>query len=250
VPLDTYITTRNVVLASNATGAPEPIAGLSPSLASIGLFTGPTGANSIQLSRQFTAIGGDTQLLGNFEYRVPLFGPLSVAAYADVGTAFNLRSGNEQLFSSEFLADQPFLFPNSLSVLALQRNPQLALSPRGGLIVRDARFVTSEEFSNALRVGPVDPLTGLPFGFEQVFLRGEAQTNTVVRLGESRFSQFSDFRSSLGVEFRFQVPVINVPFRLIYAYNPNARRGVLEELPGIFFNERKSVFRFSVGRTF
>ena len=250
VPLDTYITSRNVVLASNATGAPEPIAGLSPSLASIGLFTGPTGANSIQLSRQFTAIGGDTQLLGNFEYRVPLFGPLSVAAYADVGTAFNLRSGNEQLFSSEFLADQPFLFPNSLSVLALQRNPQLALSPRGGLIVRDARFVTSEEFSNALRVGPVDPLTGLPFGFEQVFLRGEAQTNTVVRLGESRFSQFSDFRSSLGVEFRFQVPVINVPFRLIYAYNPNARRGVLEELPGIFFNERKSVFRFSVGRTF
>jgi hypothetical protein len=47
------------------------------------------------------------------------------------------------------------------------------------------------------------------------------------------------------------VPVVNVPFRLIYAYNPNARRGITE-INGtpINFFEKKSVFRFSVGRTF
>jgi outer membrane protein insertion porin family len=101
-----------------------------------------------------------------------------------------------------------------------------------------------------LNVGPVDPLSGLPVGLQQVFLRGEAQSNTAVRLGESVFSKFGDIRSSLGVEFRIQVPIINVPFRLIYAYNPNARRGFVDELPGIFFSEKKSVFRFSVGRTF
>jgi outer membrane protein insertion porin family len=92
-------------------------------------------------------------------------------------------------------------------------------------------------------------LTGLPFGFQRAFLRGEAQTNTVARLNESLFSKFTDYRSSLGAEIRFQVPVINVPFRLIYAYNPNARTGVVSGLP-FNFNEKKSVFRFSIGRTF
>jgi len=89
--------------------------------------------------------------------------------------------------------------------------------------------------------GGVDPSTGLPFGYYEVFLRGEAQTNTAVRLSQSLFSSISDYRSSVGMELRFQVPVVNVPFRLIYAFNPNAR----QEL-----NEKRSVFRFSVGRTF
>jgi hypothetical protein len=46
------------------------------------------------------------------------------------------------------------------------------------------------------------------------------------------------------------VPVVNVPFRLIYAFNPNARNGFSDEVPNFFFTERRSVFRFSVGRTF
>ena len=137
------------------------------------------------------------------------------------------------------------------TLVACNNNSQLALSQvTGSLIARDNRLITQEEYLNALNVGPVDPLSGLPVGLQQVFLRGEAQTNTVVRLSESIFSKFGDIRSSLGVEFRFQVPIINVPFRLIYAYNPNARRGFVDELPGIFFGEKKSVFRFSVGRTF
>ncbi len=250
VPLDQFVTTRNVVLATNPGGTPEPIPGLPTDVANVGLFTGATGNNRLLLSRQFTPVGGDTQLLGNFEYRVPIFGPVSVAAFMDIGSAFNLRSGDDQTFSSNFLQDQPFLSPNNLSLFAIQANPQLQLSPLGGLVLRDNRLVTRDEFIQALGVRPIDPLTGLPFGFQQAFLRGEIQTNTVVRLSESVFSKFSDYRASIGAELRFQVPVVNVPFRIIYAYNPNARRGFIEELPGVFFSEKKSVFRFSVGRTF
>ena len=83
-----------------------------------------------------------------------------------------------------------------------------------------------------------------------MFLRGQTQTNTAVRLSEGLFDSFGEFRSSLGMEVRVQVPVLNVPFRLIFAYNPNARSNqVIDGFP-FFFNEKKRVIRFSVGRTF
>jgi outer membrane protein insertion porin family len=251
-PVDTFVTTQNVTIASNSTGTPVPIAGLPSSIANIGNFTGVSGANSFLLSRSFTAVGGDTELLGNFEYRVSLFGPVSVAAFADVGSSFNLRKGADQFFSSAFLTDTQFAALNgaTLTQIAVAANPGLATAPLGGLVIRDNRLVSIDEFANALRVGPLDPFTLLPPGMQQGFVRGDAQTNTAVRLSQSLFDKFTDYRASLGVEFRFQIPVINVPFRLIYAYNPNARNGVVEQLPGVFFDEKKNVFRFSVGRTF
>ncbi|HEX8748032.1 MAG TPA: outer membrane protein assembly factor BamA [Pyrinomonadaceae bacterium] len=258
-PVDTFITSRNVVLASNAVGTPTPVAGLPQNLANIGLFTGPEGSNVVQISRTFTSVGGDTQLLGNFEYRIPLLGPVSMAAFADIGTAFNLRGGSNQVINSSFLQDQLILSTVgagvNLSSLAVAQNPNLAFftDPSTfllGLVARDNRLASREEFANALRVGPTDPLTGLPFGFTSVFVRGEAQTNTVVRVADAAFAKFGDYRSTVGVEFRAQVPVINVPFRLIFFYNPNARRGVTDELPGIRFNEQRRGVRFSVGRTF
>jgi outer membrane protein insertion porin family len=257
-PVDTFVTSRNVVVASNGSGTPVQIPGLQ-NLASVGLFTGPEGSNVVQVSRSFTSIGGDTQFLGNFEYRIPLIGPVSMAAFADIGTTFNLRGGNNQVINSQFLQDQQILttlgFGTSLSSLAAGRNPNLAFftdpnSLTVGLVTRDNRFASREEFSNALRVGPIDPLTGLPFGFQAAFLRGEAQTNTVVRVGESTFAKLSDYRSTVGVEFRAQLPILNVPFRLIFFYNPNARRGTFSELPGIVFDEQRKGVRFSVGRTF
>lgn len=260
VPLDTFFTTRNVVVSNSVSGTVEPVPGVQ-SLASVGVFTGPTGNNRVQLPRSFTAIGGDTQLLGNFEYRIPIFGPVTIAAFADIGSAFNLRSGTDQLFSSNFVDATSFLpttgaIPcrGGIATVTLNTlvacNTSLAIAPFGGLVLRDNRFVTQDELTAAARTGPLDPNTLLPVGFQQVFLRGEAQTNTVVRLNEGLFSRFSDFRSSVGAELRFQVPVINVPFRLIYAYNPNARGPqVIDGFP-FNFNEKKSVFRFSVGRTF
>jgi outer membrane protein insertion porin family len=77
---------------------------------------------------------------------------------------------------------------------------------------------------------------------QPVFLRGDAQTNTVARISQSLFSKIGDYRSSLGLELRIQMPVINVPFRFIYAINPNAQDTLIQE--------KKRVFRFSIGRTF
>lgn len=265
-PVERFVTSQNVVLASNASGTPVPVAGVPPSLANIGVFTGVSGANVAQLSNSFTAVGADTQVLGNFEYRIPVISNVvGLAAFADIGSAFNLRSKTDQFFSSNFLDDQPFLSTQgfilcpraaggiqfaSLSTLAACNAASDLALVGGGLVLRDNRLVTSAELDNARNLGPFDPLTGLPFGFQQVFLRGQAQTNTAVRLSESLFSKLGDYRASLGMEVRVQVPVINVPFRLIFAYNPKARENqVIDGVPFIF-NEKKRVIRFSVGRTF
>ena len=264
-PVDSFISTRNVVFAENGAGDPRVVPGLPPQAAiTLGTFTGASGSNVASLPRSFTSVGGDTQLLGNFEYRIPIIGDaVSIAAFADIGTAFNIRSKTDQTFSSEFLDDQPFLgtvgvlpcprfnqnVPISISSLALCTNPTLASSAFLSLVARDNRIVSQGELE-AAQNGDVNPITLLPRGFQPVFLRGEAQTNSVVRLSESLFDSIGDYRSSLGMEVRVQVPVINVPFRLIFAYNPNARPNqVIDGFP-FFFNEKKKVVRFSVGRTF
>jgi outer membrane protein insertion porin family len=271
-PLDTFVTSKNVVVASNASGTPVVIEGVPATAASVGTFTGISGANVAKLSSSFTPIGADTQVLGNFEYRIPVIGnTVQLAAFADIGTAFNLRTKTDQFFNSNFLDDQPFLSsiglvqcirPDSggvaiatLSTLAAcNANTNLALvtnhSGVPGLVLRDTRLVTTTEVDTARDQGVFDPETGLPFGFQQVFLRGQVQTNTAVRLSQSLFDSLGDYRASLGMEVRVQVPVINVPFRLILAYNPRARKDQFINGFPFIFQEKKRVFRFSVGRTF
>jgi len=56
---------------------------------------------------------------------------------------------------------------------------------------------------------------------------------------ESEGFEFGKLRTSTGVEVRFIMPVLNVPFRLIYAFNPNRDSF-----------QPKSAFRFAVGTTF
>jgi outer membrane protein insertion porin family len=265
-PLDRFVTSQNVVIASNPTGTAVPVPSVPAELANVGVFTGPTGSNIASLPRFYNPVGADTQILGNFEYRIPVIGNVvGLAAFADIGSAFNLRSKNDQTFSSNFLSDQPFLstvgliqcsrapggvqFASLSTLAACNGFTDLALVG-GGLVMRDNRLVTTAELDNARNNGPFDPLTGLPFGFQNVFLRGDAQTNTVVRLSQSLFAKLGDYRASLGMEVRVQVPVINVPFRLIFAYNPKARENQIIDGFPFAFNEKKTVMRFSVGRTF
>ena len=54
------------------------------------------------------------------------------------------------------------------------------------------------------------------------------------------------FKASTGAEVRFMMPVLNVPFRLILAYNPS-RQGVLDNT---FRPQTGFQFRFAVGSTF
>ena len=255
-PFDTYVTSRNVSTAANASGTPVPPPGFpagSPILdeiAELGNLTGFDGANPALYSRNFRFIGGDTQLLGNFEYRIPIFGPATLAVFADIGTVFNMQKTGTQIINSEFLNDDAFLGPGRLSALSLINAPNLE-SIYGALLYYNNRLLTKTEFRNLFCGGNrLGCPTSLPGGIDSFYLRGEVQQNSLLRVDDAAFNSISDFRSSVGLELRVQVPIVNVPFRLIYYYNPHAKLGQTIELPNIYLPGKQSGFKFTVGRTF
>ena len=103
-----------------------------------------------------TLPGGDLQTVGNFEYRIPIAGPVSMSLFADAGTDGILRTN------------------------ALQLDPS-------GIANINANF-------------PGAPLTKT--------------------LGIYPGTNFR-IRDSTGVEFGVNIPIIQAPFRIYYAYNPN-----------------------------
>ena len=62
-----------------------------------------------------------------------------------------------------------------------------------------------------------------------------------------KVGELSAFKTSVGAEVRFFMPVLNVPFRLIFAMNPS-RGGVFDN--SLVKPEEKWKFRFAVGSTF
>jgi outer membrane protein insertion porin family len=108
-------------------------------------------------------------------------------------------------------------------------------------------------------IGPADPQTGLVLGGNKSFLFNAEYMVSIVSQVRLIFfydaGQVADerepfgldkFRTSTGAEVRFFMPVLNVPFRLIFASNPQ-RDGVRDNnlRPAKSF-----VFRFAVGSTF
>lgn len=255
VPFDTYVTTRNVKVSTTPSGDVQAPTNLSSrdqqDLAALGTLTGANGANPALFRQNFQLVGGDTELLANLEYRVPIFGPATLAVFGDIGTVFNLRKTGTQFINSEFLQDDSFLGAGAVTALALRNAPSLERG-FGSILFYNNRVMTTTDFVNEFcaqrtRIGcPVS----LPNVIDQYYLRGEAQQNSLLRLNDAVFSKFSDYRSSVGLELRVQVPIVNVPFRLIYYYNPNAKIGFTEELPNIFLPGKRSGFKFTVGRTF
>ena len=114
-------------------------------------------------------------------------------------------------------------------------------------------------------IGPSDPATGLVLGGNKSILFNAEYLISIA--GPVRMVFFYDvgqvagfgqqfatdlFRTSTGAELRFFMPILNVPFRLIYAWNP--QRG---ECPGAtcvlndrFQPQEGTVFKFAVGTTF
>lgn len=254
-PFDTYVTSRNVSVTANPSSTPVPLTGfenpqIPTELAALGLLTGPDGANPALLTPNFRFIGGDTQLLGNFEYRIPIFGPATMAVFADIGSVFNLRKTGTQRIDTEFLPDDQLIGAGRLTGLALINAPTLE-SSFGSILYYRGRVMTKTDFINEFcRGNRFGCPTSLSPEVQQLFLRGEVQQNSLLRVDESAFNKLGDFKASVGLELRVQVPVVNVPFRLIYYYNPNAKLGFTQELPGIFLPGKRNGFRFTVGRTF
>lgn len=150
--------------------------------------------------------GGDTSVVTNFEYRIPIFGPVTLAAFFDAGVDRLVLPG------------------------------QLKLNP--------SRIETlNSEFPEA--------------GF----------TDRAVIAADTQ-----KIRASTGLELQVLMPVVNAPFRFYWAYNPSIVQTYLQPpivadrsyfpnqatfansvatfgLAQPFF-ERRSTFRFSIGRTF
>ena len=108
-------------------------------------------------------------------------------------------------------------------------------------------------------IGPRDPATGLVIGGDKSLLGNAEYIITVfgpLRLVlfydagqvQDRRQKFDwqDWKTSTGAEIRFFMPVLNVPFRLIAAANPQ-RSGVLDNN---LQPTKGFVFKFAVGSTF
>jgi len=155
---------------------------------------------------QLITPGGDTQLLGNFEYRIPIVGPVTLAPFFDIGV-------DKILISSQLTVE-----PSRINDLNSQF-PQAA-------------------FDSKVKIAA----------------------------GTQRM------RASTGLELQVMLPVVNAPFRLYFAYNPFIVRQYLQ--PPIVadrsmfpnaatfqtavvaygqaypFFEKRTLFRFTIGRTF
>jgi outer membrane protein insertion porin family len=227
-PVETIVTTQNVHATDLLTGQslrvrrPTQSNGNSIAPSVLAQFTM---VNQVDTSvPNFPAfIGGDTQALINLEYRIPIIGPLQFAPFFDIGSAFNIRNLADQFETSEFLPNQPL--------------GQVILNPRG-------EIATQRQIDRAT---PPESQGGLPPGFRLAFIQGDRQVSRDVQLSNAKHGIFDNYRYSMGGELRMQVPVINVPFRLIFAWNPNART---QTDVNPFFFEQKRAIRFSVGRTF
>jgi outer membrane protein insertion porin family len=146
---------------------------------------GITQGNSPTLvSSEIRPIGGDTQLLFNSEYRVPLIWQLWAAAFFDIGGSFN------------------------------------------------ARRLVEEGFDTTTELRP----TGTP-----VTIR------TVLKPPGDPAGKLPRYRASLGGELRLPVPLLNIPLRLIFAWNPNAQRSLPEGV--LLPAERRFAFRVGFSRT-
>ncbi len=251
VPYTTFLSTKNVTAKVQDPNDPtmliDPPPGtvnqsvlrnytFQPPDPSIGCgLTQSANCNVVNAGVLFTPIGGDTQFIYNLEYRVPVISVLSVAAFADVGSSFNARKYNNQTVTTNFINQDITRF-GTLAGGTIASNGGVFLNPAG-------RIATPAELSSA----PIDQ-NGNPIGFRTAFLQGDSQDYSIVGTSMQNVRFLSDVRSSLGLEFRVQMPVINVPFRLIFAYNPQAKTDPTD--PTTLFIERKTVVRFSVGRTF
>jgi len=109
-------------------------------------------------------------------------------------------------------------------------------------------FNVEEQFTIA---GPVRLIAFYDAG--QVQPGPSIQSSQFVDIGQfntysypGRHFAWKDFKTSTGLEVRFFMPVLNVPFRLIFAYNPQ-RSGVYDNQ---LFPQKAFQFRFAVGSTF
>jgi outer membrane protein insertion porin family len=166
----------------------------------------PTNVTMTIPTYQLITPGGDAQLVTNFEYRIPIVGPVTLAIFGDTGINKILRAS------------------------------QLTMEPS-----------RVNDLNNQFPQAGYDGLVKIAPGTQKL-------------------------RASTGLELQVMLPVVNAPFRLYWAYNPSVVREYIQppivadrsSFPNqaTFLNsvatygqaypyfEKRSMFRFTIGRTF
>ena len=197
-----YVPTSGTINVLNSDGSPRQQKSVDPSSGAVSL----TNVTQTVPAYQLVFPGGNTALVGNFEYRIPIVGPVTLAYFVDAGMN-RLTNTNQLAINPERISQLDTMFPEAA-------------------------------FGNKAVVAP---------GTQAL-------------------------RVSTGLELQVLMPVVNAPFRVYFAYNPlrvsedlqppivadrsyfpnnatfqNSLATFGQALP---FDERRTLFRFTVGRTF
>jgi outer membrane protein insertion porin family len=224
---------RRLSLSSDLAGLGGNTKFLKPRVEAIGIFR-HTNRTSVAFRGQAEYIRpyGDTVTLPIFE-RLFLGGEYSIRGY-DIRTV-----GPRDDINRVVLGGNKSLLFNAEYLITIAQPVRLVLFYDAGQ-VRDfgERFGWKENITEL--VFPPLPLLTDPFA--TVTLADPNAPGPVKNIT----GQTAAFKTSTGAEIRFFMPVLNVPFRLIFAYNPQ-RGGVLDNN---LAPAKKFTFRFAVGSTF
>jgi len=228
----------------------------------------PTSGRRYSSSVEFAGLGGNTNFIkprlegvwflrhttrtsvglrGQFEYvrpygstvdKLPIFERLVLGGEYSV-RGYDLRTiGPRDVQSGVVIGGNKSLLFNAEYLISIAGPVRLVLFYDAGQVRNIGENFGWKE--DAVRVFyPSAPILFDPFALSSLTDPNAPGPTTLVT------GQRSAFKTSTGAEIRFFMPVLNVPFRLIFAYNP--QRDVLNNN---LQPTKKLIFRFAVGTTF
>jgi outer membrane protein insertion porin family len=172
--------------------------------------------------------------------QLPIFEKLFLGGEYSI-RGFDIRSiGTRDPATQVVIGGNKSLLFNAEYLISIAGPVRLVLFADAGQVRDEGQsFAWKETLTRQVTPGGLTPFPGDIF---QVlpFIRNPLPSTTVP------FDEVAAFKVSTGAEIRFFMPVLNVPFRLIFAMNPS-RAGVLDNN---FQPEKQFKFRFAVGTTF
>jgi len=171
---------------------------------------------------------------------LPIFEKLFLGGEYSI-RGFDIRTvGPRDVGSALVIGGNKSILANAEYLITIAGPVRLVLFYDAGQVRdRGDSFAWTEPVITRSVPGALSPVPGDPSTVFSQFTSGLPVESTVT-------GRTSAFRTSLGAEIRFFMPVLNVPFRLIFAMNPQ-REGVLDNSLN---PEKRFKFRFAVGSTF
>jgi outer membrane protein insertion porin family len=229
----------------------------------------PSTGRRLSISSDFAGLGGNTNFIkprleavgffrhttrtsfgarAQFEYIRPIAGTTTLPIFERLFMGgeysirgFDIRSiGPRDANSDLVLGGNKSLLFNAEYLITIAGPVRLVLFFDAGQVRNiGEKFAWKEDLIE--RVDPPPPLLFYPEQFTRL-----TDPNAVTDIETRVVGRASAFKASTGAEIRFFMPVLNVPFRLIFAHNPS-RLGVLDNN---FQPAKKFTFKFAVGTTF